>query len=470
MPAAWRRAAEGGLLSVLAFAALRTLYADFQILRYPFEANFGEGGLLYDAVRIGRGQTIYAPASSTAWISPYPPLYALVVSLWPAPHFLWPRLISQVAQLVSGLALAVVLRRHQVSWPAAVAAALLWIANPFTRTFAAMGRVDMLGRMLESLTMVAGVCWGSAWWGLLAAAAFSALAMTTKQTMFAGALALAAWWWFQRARRRALWFAGLWLALTAICYAIVIAALSRFFLSNVFFDVGRSFEMSMLWPWLLGFLTASVAAIALAVPGVREAARSSPHRLYLWAAVAGLPSVLLAAQDGADVNYFFDFTWPLCALAALGLHALTSSNGWRAVALPCAAGAIILLTDFAIPPRYPSPAQRQKAEQVRARLAAAPKPVLSEFLGFGLAVGSEPDAVPYLDKKLEEAAKRSTAPLAGRLRRREFGAVLITSQAAGRWSPAVLQALDECYRTDEVYGAMFAAEGEPDFAIFAPGP
>ena len=58
----------------------------------------------------------------------------------------------------------------------------------------------------------------------------------------------------------------------------------------------------------------------------------------------------------------------------------------------------------------------------------------------------------------------------GRLRRREFGAVLITSQAAGRWSSAVLQALDESYRTDTVYSAMFAAEGEPDFAIFVPGP
>lgn len=456
------------LIIVLAIATLRTLWANWLILRYPYEANFGEGGLLYDALRLRQGKTIYADASSGEWISPYPPLFAWIVSFWPTLDFFWPRLVSQTAHLLSGVGLAVILGRWEGTRVWATVAALLWLASPFTRTFAAMGRVDMLGRAFESASLVAGVLWGHSFWGRLVAAALSALGMTTKQTMFAGALALGVWWWLQGRRAPAIEFLALWILLTSLAYGLITVVLGRYFLANVFFDVQRDFAWEMLPPWLLGFVLSHFGLLIFAATGARSAWQSPIGRLFVVSLVASLPSVLLAAQDGADVNYFFDMHWALCGVAAFGMHSLSQTPLWKSVALGAFGTIAILLTEIGMPPRAPAADQVTKAMKVRTVLQDSAKPVLSEFIGFGLAVGCEPPAVPYLDRKFAETGRRSPAALCERIARHEFGAILLTSQAPGRWPQPMLEAVERYYRPAHSFANMFAAEGEPDFLIFIP--
>ncbi len=456
------------LLTVLVFATLRTFWANLTILRYPYEANFGEGGLLYDALRLRQGKTIYADASSGEWISPYPPLFAWVVSLWPTLDFFWSRLVSQVAHLLSAACLGLVVIRCGAKRTWAAAAALLWLSSPFTRTFAAMGRVDMLGRAFESASLVAGLFWGHAFWGRFLAAALSALGMTTKQTMFVGALALGAWWWGQGRRRQAIEFLSLWAVLTGMAYALVTLLLGPHFIANVFFDVQREFAWVMLPPWLLGFLVSHVGLLVFATMGVRSAWKSATARILVLALLASLPSVFLAAQDGADVNYFFDLHWALCGLAAHGMESLPRWQAWKAMALGAFCTIALLFVELGIPPRAPAADQVAKAQNVRDILAKSAKPVLTEFIGFGLAVGSEPAAVPYLDRKLAETGRRSPAALCERIARGEFGAIMLTSQAPGRWPQFLLDAVERHYRPAHSFAQMFAAEGEPDFIIFVP--
>lgn len=461
------RIAEYALLAVVGFAVARTLYANAKILVYPYEANFGEGGVLYDALRLSRGQTIYAPAISPEWLSPYPPLYAAMVALTGAHSWFWPRSISQISHAASGIALAYVLRRLGLAWRWAVLGAGLWFANPFERTFAAMARVDMLGRALESATVAWVVVPPLSVVRLMGAALFSALAMTTKQTMFAGAVAVTGWLAVAD-RRRAGVFATSWLLLTLAAYVIVVATLGPHFIANVFRDVKREFQWSMFWPWLGGFVITSFFVLLPAVVGCAVAWRDPRRRLLIWAAAAGLPSVLLAANDGADVNYFFDLTWAVCALAAVGCARIAEASQLRAVSgLAVLAGGFLFM-ELAAPPVYPTAVHLEKGRRVVEFLARAPRPVLSEFVGFGLAVGSEPPAIPYLDRKLEESGLRTSRQLVDRIARQEFGAILLTSQAGGRWSPSVLAAIETNYRQALVLPEMFAAEGSPHFILLEP--
>src|SRR5689334_13390259 len=64
------------------------------ILKYPGDANFGEGTLLYEGWRLAHGKSIYLdPALPPFWISTYPPLYQLLIALTSASSLLWPRLL-----------------------------------------------------------------------------------------------------------------------------------------------------------------------------------------------------------------------------------------------------------------------------------------------------------------------------------------------------------------------------------------
>ncbi len=466
---AFRKFTEWFFLSALLVCCLRTLHANLLILHYPYEANFGEGGLLYDAVRLARGETIYGPAAKPGWLSPYPPLFAWAVSIWPAPDFFWPRLISQVSHVISSVSLAIILRSFRMPWRAALAAALFWFSNPFLRTFAAMGRVDSFGRMLESISLLIAV-WATATprkiWG---AAFFSALGMCTKQTMFASALTLGMFWG-KKNKKMALQLLLAWLSLTLLCYIIIAQLLGKHFFFNVFFDVRRPLNIEFLWPWLLGFVVTNVFLLLLAAIGLRLALRDSAGWFFLCATIAGIPSVLLAAQDGADVNYFFDITWGLCGLAAVGVFHMTAESGlWRHCLLTGVTLGILAF-EWLVPPRHPLPDQLQRARDFSRLLEAAPKPVLTEFVGFGLRAKSKPSAVPYIDRLLHEAGVRSADALVKQIESHSFGAIQITNQAGARWPKSVLQALEKHYREEYVFPNMFASEGEPTFYIFVPNP
>lgn len=460
----------GVLVGLLPFVVM-TLYGVAKLVRYPYEANFGEGGVLYDAIRLARGEAIYQPAElAERWLSPYPPLYQWTVSVLGAGSFVGARCLSAIAAFTSAACLFFLLRFTGVGWGFAGIGAALWLVSPFVNVWAGLARVDMFGRALESLAVVCLVMIRPTALRWAMALSFAVLAMLTKQSLVAGALTCFGMLWFLD-RRKAWGFAGLWSFGTLICYGALALATNGEFLRNVFLDAGRSLEPRALFEWLiLGFAFSHVPQLISGACGTVAAWQHARKRVFVVATVAGLPSVLLSAHDGADVNYYFDILWGTCGLATVGLEKLASRRGLGARAAAIALGAGIIASSWLIPMRWPNSRQLNQAQEVQELLKRAPKPVLTEFVAFGLAVGSEPVCVPYLDKKLEERGKWRSAPLVERIRKKEFGAIQLTSQAGNRWSPSVLHAIEENYRVSAHFPQMFAAEGEPTFFILAPAP
>jgi hypothetical protein len=328
----------------------------------------------------------------------------------------------------------------------------------------------MFGRALESLAILCFVIMRLTPLRWAMAVGFAVLAMLTKQSLIAGALTCFAMLWFVD-RRKAWTFASLWSVGTVICYGALALATNGQFLRNIFLDAGRSLEPRFLFKWLvLGFAFSHLPQMISGACAAVDAWQDNRNRVFVMATVAGLPSVLLSAHDGIDVNYYFDVLWGLCGLAALGLEKLATQRGLapRATALALGVGAIA--SSWLIPMRWPDARQVNQAQEVQALLIGAPKPVLAEFVAFGLAAGSEPAYIPYLDKKLEERGKRRSAPVVERIRKKEFGAIQLTSQAGNRWSPSILQAIEENYLVAAQYPLMFAAEGEPTFFVLTPAP
>ncbi len=460
----------GILVGLLPFVGM-TLYGIAKLVSYPYEANFGEGGVLYDAIRLARGEAIYQPAGlAERWLSPYPPLYQWIVSVIGAGSFVAARYISAVAAFTSAACLFILLRYAGVGWGYAGVGAALWLVSPFVNVWAGLARVDMFGRALESLAIVCLVMIRPTGLRWAMALGFAVLAMLTKQSLIAGALTCFGLLWFVD-YRKAWGFAGLWSFGTLICYGALALATNGQFLRNVFLDAGRSLELRALFEWLiLGFALSHVPQLISAACGTIAAWREARKRVFVVATVAGLPSVLLSAHDGADVNYYFDILWGTCGLATVGLEKLASRRELvpRAAAIALSAG--IIASSWLIPMRWPDTRQLNQAQEVQELLKQAPKPVLTEFVAFGLAAGSEPVCVPYLDKKLEERGKWRSSSLVERIRRKEFGAIQLTSQAGNRWSPTILQTIEENYRVSAHFPAMFAAEGEPTFFVLTPAP
>ncbi|HEY0582278.1 MAG TPA: hypothetical protein VGE94_08840, partial [Chloroflexota bacterium] len=117
-------------------------------LAFPYDLNYGEGYVLYDAVRLSRGESLYVDLQQFPMVrSPYPPLFPL---LWSAvlhasgPEFWGGRLLS-VLSLVA-VAASVGWNAWRVRcgvWPA-VAVVGLVCASPFVYQWAGYARVDLL--------------------------------------------------------------------------------------------------------------------------------------------------------------------------------------------------------------------------------------------------------------------------------------------------------------------------------------
>lgn len=466
-PAMWILFALAG---IVAAGVAYSLYGAWRITGFPAEVNFGEGGVLYDALRLSRGQPIYNPVNQPPyWFSTYPPLFQWLVCLGGAKGFLLPRAISLASSLWCATALGLIARQAGLPRTIAFLAAGFYLTSPFINIWSALARVDMLGRAFEVAAVFCVWRWRRSSAAIAAAVVFATLAMTAKQAMIAGGLTCAGILWFD-SRRRATAFVVAWVAGVAVAYGGIAVATGGQFLRNVFVDTARDMDFQFLVGGVFLLALKNLPLLLAAGIGVVPAWRHERLRVFAIAALAGLPSVLLGAHDGTDVNYYFALVWGLCGLAAVGVSRLAAAAAHARA--PVAFGALAL--SFALylawqPMRVPSAQQEQSAREIQSALAAASKPVLTEFVGYGLAAGSDPAYLPYMYKKIEERGEWDSEILAKRIRQHEFGAILVSGNQAGeRWSPKLVEALEESYVVEKTFPATFAAEGEPDLILLTP--
>jgi hypothetical protein len=447
-----------------------------RILTFPGEANFGEGVLLYEGWRHAHGLSIYLdPAKSPYWIATYPPLYQLLVAAGGAHSFIWQRLVSLIAGLVCTGSLALVVRRLTGAWSIALLSGLLWVNSLFVDTWFVFGRTDMTGRAFCSAAVACIVCVRRERLAFAAALVCSILAMLVKQNMITGGLVCIAVL-FTRSRRQSAVFAACWIAAVACAYLAINIATHGWFWRDIFTYTSREIQASLLWTWLSGFAAAHWPYFVAAALGVVLVYQKQIRAGVLVAAlIAGMPNALLSGNDGSDRNYFFDVIWPLCGLAAIGVGAAATASQ-RARALLNAAGACAAATAVLVlavllvlaPSDYPTPGEKAAARQIIEKLRASRKPVLCELTGYTMLAGSEVDYLPYMLRKLEEDGRWNPQPMVQRIASRQYGAILITSAAQGRFGPAVLQAIDENYEVSDSYHGPVLADGKDALLFLTP--
>ena len=473
---------------VLGLLVAWNLVALLRIVAYPVDASVGEGVIQYEAMRLA-GVPIYkAVDQAPYWISTYPPLFQAVASLVGGGATLWwPRSVSLASSLWCAAALWLMVGRVSASRAAGLVAAAVWLLSPKLDAWGALARVDMLGRALETAAVFLAWRWRRDNRALAAAAVFATLAMATKQTMVTGGATVALMLWFSGERRRAAVFAGAWTGATALVYASLNLATAGWFWDNVFARTARAYDPRILVEWVTAFLLTHAGALVAVAAGFawviasRRAPIARDHRrepaaapvewaadwsVFGWAMVAAVPSMMLAGNDGVDINYFIDGAWALAGLAGIGFAAALRAPFW----MPAAVAAVALILNAAVTAPMPSPtsAQAARSRQIVDTLRRAGKPVMTEFIGYGLAAGSEPPYLPYLYAKLEERGEWNPAPLVERIRRREFGAVLVTEMARARWGKALIAALMQNYEPAGDFPDTFIVDGDNTQILLVP--
>jgi hypothetical protein len=138
---------------VLALQVVRFCYMSWYFVTFPYQLDYGEGGILQIALRFARGEPIYPPLSQgyPYVIASYVPVYYVVCGLLAkitGPSFLGGRLVSFLATLAIGAVCARevwVRTRHRF---AAFAAAATAVTMPIIMIWGTLMRTDVLGLAL----------------------------------------------------------------------------------------------------------------------------------------------------------------------------------------------------------------------------------------------------------------------------------------------------------------------------------
>lgn len=179
-------------------------------LRYPFDVEWMEGGQLTHAVRLLRGEPIYARPSADFTAFFYTPLYPALVAglakLTGDVSYALGRGVSSASTLLTLALLAAVVRKEAGARWAFLAVGLYAALDRFSGTFTSVARADALALALAFGSVVLGR-YGRGHHTAALAALLGVAAVFTKQTMVILGVGLAGWLLLHD-RRRGWVFAG----------------------------------------------------------------------------------------------------------------------------------------------------------------------------------------------------------------------------------------------------------------------
>src|SRR5919199_3839288 len=304
--------------------ALTRLAAGMAAIGQRPQLDYGEPIIYSHAARIPNGEALYQPLDRAPFtVAAYTPLYytlAAELQVRVGPGFGPGRAVSYAAGLATGLGVAWLAARSTRSVWAGLFAALLFLGLGFPGTvpWFALYRVDMLAEAL-SLGAIVVLAHGTTARHALVAGVLAGLAILTKQSYLAAALAGAVWLGSLRPRC-ALLFGATSLGLAGLVGGAEERATGAF-LANVVVANANPLNLEQAVGFAGLFAQTLGAPLAIAVVHVASTRpwRQTPTRLLLlyWLASA-LPLVGLL-KFGASYNYWVEFAASTAVLATLGL-------------------------------------------------------------------------------------------------------------------------------------------------------
>jgi len=458
------------------------LYVQFaaQLATFPFDLDQGEGYDAWSGWLINLGQLPYSNNTMYPYYSSnYPPLWSYLVSIpmaWLGPGLGPARLISTLAGLGSAGLLGMAARRASGSTIAAVFAAGFFLASPYVFHTTPLARVNstallaaVLGlTLLEQPTRTRVV---------LGSLAFSA-ALFTKQTTIDAVLAGVVWLALRQWRMAIV--AGSIvgsIGLTGLG-ALTVLTGGAFWL-NVVSGNANPFDGQQLVGYLTNFglvhcvLLATAAAEALRM--VRRRALSPWLLYFMTASIAALG----AAKWGAGESYFLGAIAAACVLASCWLaRALDASSVQTRLAV---AAALLLQTlllahgtvsDLAtwLPDRGPQSAllghaptddDRLAANELTQQLRRQTNPVLAEEASFAVVAGHDVVGNATHLRNLHQAGLWNPSSLVGDLQARRYAIVVLNAEL---YPEPVLAAIGRFYFLDRTVRINRAT-----YHVFLPG-
>ena len=410
-------------------------YHTIQLIRFPFDVNYGEGYVLNDALRLARGEQIYVGMREFPMVrSPYPPLVPALLGALAAvvgPEF-WPgRALAAVCMAaVVGLVFWNALRAGGGPWVATVATTVV-AASPYVYQWAGYVRVDWPS-LLFTVSAVLVAQWMGGWRAVLLAAVLSGLGVWSKQTAVSAPIAITLAFLLSGRRAQGVVFVLLQ-ALPSLALLLWLESTSagQFSRHVLFGNALNPFNLPRMFGWMGLFILLQWPLLAAGVWWAGRAWRSKITPLALYVPLA-LLTTFSVGNEGSAQNYLLE------AIVACGLAV---PFAWRALPARLAGvGPILAVVQLALVFHLPNgglwyPAQLPlhntpveadyvNAARVDAAIHAEPRQVMAEAAGFALR-DARPVYIQPLDLRAEEHHGRwDSTPLLDALRRGDFGLVV----------------------------------------------
>jgi hypothetical protein len=467
---------------------------------YPYEFDYGEGIVLWQAAHVTRLASAYASITQYPYIVfHYPPLYHVVswaVSRITGDLLFAGRLVSLLSTFALCLTLGWTVYRAvpaRVTKLAAIGGAIFAGTMPCgleTMEWATLMRVDMFGLWLTFAGLALFIL-GKTAAMRYAAFVFFIAAMYTKQTLISAALAcliVAAILNLRLAVR----LLGGSVALGAFVLAQLVFATHGQVVRHLFLYNQNPFSLRQAIRFENENIQATLPLLTLAcavmlspladVAGafsrrtlapLRASLKKSTYRRALLTfalhfVFSGMLSLTVGKQ-GSNSNYFLEWNLSACALAGLLIARLIW--GWRTARLVPSTAAVAYLLPLLMVAQQSEAAFRfvvpssglrqQQADDMRNSdalvhiLRSSPEPVMSENMTLLYKAGKSVPYEPAIVTCLARTGAWNETPLTEMIRGRAFSVMIIRNlDDPIRYSPAVARAIRDYYVPGEKYGLL----------------
>lgn len=498
----WLRTGWAPVLWFVALAALgwyACLFAvhAWRLIHFPYQANYGEGAILYQTHLLLQGRSPYHNDAGPPFIvANYPPVYlvatALLEGLGLGPGFAAGRLLSAAAVAVAALFIGLGVRTTvaagaprpspAAAWAAGAFAAGLLLAQFYIWNWGPVERVDSLALAWQAVGLWVVLrrpqAAAGAWpWFLLA--------VLTRQSSIEGLVA-AVWFLWRRHPRAARGLLRNWVVALALASAALTAATAGQFLLHVVLYNANHWSLraylGQLTSWI--FPRGGLPLLVLALVGWRQARDWPGAPLWGNFALVAFAVALTAGKTGSSVNYFFPSIAAAAALAGIGAATLRRRLAGAlllcvyAVGVPpladagtgagAVARALTAYRDLHTPAYWPlaADATATGADPVQAALLTLLRgtqgPILSENMGVLILSGHRVYFQPFALTQVHADGHWNDAPVVGLAARGGYPLVVLefplerpTAWDTGRWAPNLLRALASNYVRVEHLGRYY---------------